>query len=65
MTKEDLSQLDHWTKRRDDWAEEVSALTEELTTEPDEGIRKIMQADLEHARKMLETIETALKKIGF
>ena len=65
MTKEDLAELHHWTKRRDDWAEEASALTEELATEPDEGIRKIMQADLEHARKMLKTIEMALKKIGY
>ena len=65
MTKEDLAQLEHWTKCRDDWAEEVSALTEHLSSEPDEGIRKIVQADLKHARKMLETIEMALEKIGY
>jgi len=65
MTKEDLAQLEHWTKCRDDWAEEVSALTEHLSSEPDEGIRKIVQADLKHARKMLETVEMALEKIGY
>ena len=65
MTKEDLAQLEHWTKRRDDWAGEVSALTEDVSSETDEGIRKIMQTDLDHAKKMVETIEMALEKIGY
>lgn len=65
MTKEDVAQLEHWKKRRDDWAEEVSGLTEARSSEIDEGIREIMQVDLEHARKMVETIEIALEKIGY
>lgn len=65
MTKEDLAQLEHWTKRRDVWAGEVSGLTEALSSEIDERIREIMQVDLEHARKMVETIEIALEKIGY
>lgn len=64
MTKEDLAQLEHWTKRREGWAKEVSAISEELKSVTEEGIRNLMQADLDQARKMVETIDQALAVIG-
>lgn len=65
MTKEAVKQLEHWTQRRDDWAKEVTALTQDLSSETDEDTCEIMKADLDHARKMLAAIDLALEKIGY
>jgi len=65
MTKEDLAQLEHWTARREEFAEEARELEEGMDEVTDAGVRKLMQADIVHAKKMVATIDQLLEKIGF
>ena len=63
-TKEQVEQLELWIKRRDDWQEELDSQLELLTTETDLAIRKFIEDDIVHSRKILAMIDVALKKIG-
>lgn len=65
MTKEDLAELELWQARRKAFEEERDSLLEDLETEKDPKVRKLMEDDLVHARKMLGLIDQLLEKIGY
>ncbi|MEQ9314880.1 MAG: hypothetical protein RLN72_03450, partial [Henriciella sp.] len=64
MTKEQKEQLDNLRARRDSFEEEHDSLVELLATEDDPGIRKVMEEDLAHLRKMIDMFDSALGKFG-
>ena len=65
MTKEERTRLEHWTQRREEWAEEAATLTAELTSVTDDKVRVLMQADLDQVLEMVEMIDRALERIGY
>lgn len=64
-TKEEVEQLELWTRRRQDWVDEVEGLGELLETETDPAVRKVIEEDLARCQKTLATIDAALQKIGY
>ena len=65
MCKEDVVELEKWQEQRAMWQEELDALSEELETEEDMGIRKLLLDDKAHAEKMLALLDQLLKAIGY
>lgn len=64
-TKDEKAQLDMWIERKTMFEEELETLLADIETEPDSGIREIMQNDIEQDRRVLEIINTALEKLGY
>lgn len=54
-----------WIERKTMFEEELETLLADIETEPDSGIREIMQNDIEQDRRVLEIINIALEKLGY
>lgn len=65
MTKDDLKELELWQERQKSLEEERDYLLEQLDTEKNRKIRKIMEEDLAQTEKILGLIGQVLDRIGY
>lgn len=64
MTKKEQRELTVWIERRDDWGAELRDIEEDLESEVDPAIRKLLEDDKAHAEKLFGLIDPLLEKIG-
>ncbi|WP_347310764.1 DUF5681 domain-containing protein [Defluviimonas sp. SAOS-178_SWC] len=63
VTRAEEAELKKWRERRDDFAEELSWIVEQLESEENEQVRKALEDDADQTRKVLEIIDTALAHV--
>ena len=63
MTRAEEAELKLWRDRRGDFEEELACVEEQLETEKDAQMRKVLEEDADRTRKVLEIINTALARV--
>jgi hypothetical protein len=61
MTKEEKAKYDMLLERKQEFEEELAAIQNDLATETDDGIRRILLDELEYDQKILNIISRALQ----
>lgn len=64
-TKEQVEELDLWTRRREEWRAELDGLRDILADEPDAGTRAIIETDIAHVEEILAAIDGLFDKVGY
>lgn len=64
-TKEQVAEVELWTQRRDDWAEDITVALTDLEAETDPEIRAWLEDDIRRGRETLALIEELLDKISY
>ena len=65
MTKEQREVVEHWTRKREDWAEEVASLDEQLAKDLEESTRQFFEEDRQRSLKLIAMIDDLLDTIGY
>lgn len=63
MTRAEEAELKLWRERRDDFVEELSWIEEQLESEADAQMRKVLEGRADGTREVLEIIDTALARV--
>ena len=65
MTNEQRAVVEHWTRKREDWVEEVASLDEQLTKGLKDSTRQFFEEDRQRSLKLIAMVDDLLEKIGY
>ena len=63
ITRAEEAELKLWRDRRGDFVEDLAWIEEQLETEKDAQMRKVLEDEADRTRKVLDIIDTALARV--